>query len=113
MDAAGEAALRLDFKKNHRSTKLIGVALLVVLAIGTGFYHYVEGLRWIDAIYFCTINLTTIGHGDMVPSTDVSKIFTIFYVMTGIAVFFGFASLLIKNIVLRNEIRLLGRHKAP
>ena len=37
------------------------ILVLVVIGSGTLFYHNVEGMGWIDALYFCVITLTTVG----------------------------------------------------
>lgn len=55
-----------------------------VLTLGTVFYHFVEGWRWLDSLYFCVITLATVGYGDFSPKTDAGKIFTMLYVFVGI-----------------------------
>lgn len=50
------------------------------------FYATVEGFRWIDAAYLSVVTLTTLGYGDLHPLTDAGKIFTIFYLFTGMGV---------------------------
>jgi voltage-gated potassium channel len=57
----------------------------VLVIIGTIFYHFVEGWSYLDAIYFSSTTLTTIGFGDFHPTTPISKIFTIFYVLSGVS----------------------------
>ena len=60
--------------------------VLILLLIGTLFYHLVEGWSWIDSFYFCVIALTIVGFGDLSPSTPVSKIVTVFYIVIGIGI---------------------------
>ncbi|KAL1521752.1 hypothetical protein AB1Y20_021406 [Prymnesium parvum] len=55
------------------------------LAAGTCFYTYEEGWVWQDALYFCTVALLTVGYGDLAPSTDLSKMFTIVYILLGLS----------------------------
>ena len=43
-----------------------------------------------DAIYFCVVTLGTVGYGDITPTTDVGKIFTVFYIIFGLGVIGGF-----------------------
>jgi voltage-gated potassium channel len=71
-----------------------GVVLLaaVTLLIGTVFYANAEGWRWLDALYFSVITLTTIGYGDLVPATDAGKLFTIVYTLVGIGVIAAFVT---------------------
>ena len=50
-------------------------------------YRFIEDWSWVDSFYFSSVALTTVGFGDLTPSTDASKLFTVFYVFTGISLF--------------------------
>jgi ion channel len=79
---------------NFMPELLVIFALLVVVwAVGVGFYHGVEKLAFVDAVYLSAMTLTTVGYGDFTPQTDAGKIFTSVYAFLGIAVFFGFAGM--------------------
>lgn len=71
------------------------LTLLVALQLlgGTLFYTLVEGWRWLDALYFSVVILTTVGLGDLAPATDAGKIFTAVYVLTGVGVLLSFVTL--------------------
>jgi hypothetical protein len=72
-------------KIKHRIFSLLG---LVVLMLGTGtiIYSHLEGWSFIDSLYFSTVTMTTIGYGDLTPTTPTSKLFTVFFVISGVAV---------------------------
>lgn len=74
----------------NRNLKLLTISTLTVILIGTVFYHFIEGLGWIDAFYFSVVTLTTVGYGDFAPETYVGKLFTAVYILTGIGIIFGF-----------------------
>ncbi len=75
--------------KNTQRDILIEISVLIILyIIGTLFYHEFEGWSYIDSIYFITATITTIGYGDVVPKTDIGKIFSIFLAFTGISLAF-------------------------
>jgi hypothetical protein len=63
---------------------------LAVLSAGTVFFHFAENWRWLDALYFSVISLTTVGYGDFTPHRDISKIFVIIYLITGIGILLSF-----------------------
>ena len=66
--------------------KMLAGAAVVLLVIGAVAYRLLEEWSWVDSIYFSVIAVTTVGFGDLTPSTDASKIFTVFYVLTGISI---------------------------
>lgn len=94
-----------EYQRIRRSFRIMAVVAFTTLLIGAVFYHHVEHLRWLDAFYFCTITLATVGYGDITPHTNLGKLFTIFYVIVGIGILATFANLLIKNAVARRQIK--------
>ena len=88
-----------EYQKIIRNFRLAVALSVVVIGVGTVFYHCVEDLRWVDAIYLCVITLTTVGYGDITPQTDIGKIFTVFYILIGIGIIATLANLIIKRAV--------------
>ncbi len=82
------------FRTILSNAELRGLLLIVVVIIllGTIFYVRVESWKFIDALYFTVITLTTIGYGDFVPHTTLGKVFTIFYVFVGLGLLAMFIS---------------------
>jgi voltage-gated potassium channel len=72
-----------------------------LLATGTVVYAIFERWSLLDSLYFSVITLTTVGYGDFSPHTVVGKVFTMIYVLAGIAVILAFA-----ETVLRHAMRL-------
>lgn len=44
----------------------------------------VEDWDIIEALYFCVTTLTTVGYGDLHPTSDISRAFTVLYSLIGI-----------------------------
>ncbi len=61
------------------------LVLTFLLSIGTITYRNLEGWSWVDSLYFTTTTLTTIGYGDLYPTKDITKLFTVGFVITGVS----------------------------
>lgn len=71
--------------KNYRLPVNLAISSVIFLiAVGATFYHYHDGLRWVDSFYFTTMTVMTIGYGDYRPTSDASKIFTTFYALVSV-----------------------------
>ena len=81
------------------------IVLVVLLLIGTVYFHQVEEWSYVDSFYFSTMTLTTVGYGDLTPATDYSKIFTSFYAIFGIGAMLYTIGTIIGKFVFRQEKR--------
>ncbi len=63
------------------------VVLAVLISFGTLVFHELEGWSYIDSFYFTGITLTTIGYGDLIPTHDISKLVTVGFALSGVAIF--------------------------
>ena len=81
----------------RRDPQFRALALLVIatLLTGTIFYSLHEGWSVVDSFYFTT--LTTVGFGDLTPTTVLSKLFTVVYILTGISIILGFVDVVAKE----------------
>lgn len=109
MEKTTSNGLRDELTKLRRQLRGVAITAIIVLSIGAIFYHHVEKLNWLDAFYFCTITLATVGYGDITPHTDLGKLFTIFYVIVGVGIIATFANLLIKQAAVKRELK--HKHK--
>ena len=65
----------------------IAIAMVVLwIGIGTVAYQRLENWTLIQSLYFSVSTLSTVGYGDLVPTTDISRLFTSFYILFGVAV---------------------------
>jgi voltage-gated potassium channel len=87
------------------------VLVLSLLIAGTVFYTLVEGWSVLDAVYFCAMSLATVGYGDVVPSTDAGKIFTVVYVLAGIGILVSFFTAVTAKTLELQAARRRGRER--
>jgi hypothetical protein len=77
--------------------KVLALTALGVIAIGSVVYMVLEHWGPIDAIYFCVVTLATVGYGDLHPTTDAGKIFTVFYILSGLGILAAFVTELARH----------------
>lgn len=89
---------------NDPETKILAVSALAAIGVGSVVYMVLEGWTPIQAVYFCVVTLATVGYGDLHPTTELSQLFTIFYIITSVGILAAFISELAKH----RPIRHLG-----
>ena len=101
-------SLEREYARTHQQFRLAAGAAAAAIGGGTVFYHFFEHLGWVDSFYFTVVTLATVGYGDIVPKTDLGKLFTSFYILIGIGIIAGFATILVKRAVLKRQVRSAG-----
>ena len=67
-----------------------GVAIaLIYFPLGAIVYAVLEGWSPIDTIYFLVVTSTTVGYGDLSPSSPLGKLFTCVYALLGMTLVFS------------------------
>lgn len=62
-------------------------SLLVLFLFGGAFvYMLLEDWTYLESLYFCFATLSTVGFGGYLPSSPVSKAFSVFYMISGLGV---------------------------
>ena len=77
--------------------RILSSLVIFMLGLGTVVYHYVEKFSWVDAYYFCVVTLATVGYGDLAPQTTFGKLFTTFYILSGVGIITAFISYSLKR----------------
>ena len=86
------ASLELSRSNLVRNLTTLGL-YIGYLAVGILFYQSVESTakgKWttLDAIYFAHVTMSTVGYGDLTPSSSGSQLFTLVYIVFGVVVIF-------------------------
>jgi len=98
-------------------TRALLIAATLLLVVGAVFYTRVEHWTVLNAVYFCVVTLGTVGYGDITPTTDLGKLFTIFYIIVGLGIVGGFFAtvgrLIHPGLFVEREKALLERETQP
>jgi voltage-gated potassium channel len=71
--------------KAFRNLRVIGGLLVLVMAIGTVGYHFIEGWSWFDGFYMVVTTLTTIGYQEVHPLSHAGRVFNVFVILGGVS----------------------------
>ena len=93
MVAAVAAVLRDD---ETRALPFIALGLLV---FGTVFYWRAEVWTLIESLYFSFVALTTVGFGDLAPTSDLVRAVTLVYILVGVGVLLALITAVIQKYV--------------
>ncbi len=75
------------------------MAIALVTGLGALGFHLIEGWGWLDSFYAATQTVTTVGFGDIHPSTRVGRVFSIFFMLTGVGTVLYALTNIVQNIV--------------
>jgi voltage-gated potassium channel len=74
--------------KAFRNLRLLAGALLLVIALGTAGFHYIEGWSWFDGFYMVITTLTTIGYQETHPLSHAGRAFNVAIILGGVSLVF-------------------------
>ncbi|HVQ57669.1 MAG TPA: potassium channel family protein [Solirubrobacterales bacterium] len=92
-------------------TKALPVVAAALVLTGTLFYWRFEDWTIVEALYFSVVTLTTVGYGDLHPTTTETEIFTIFYILTGIGVFVALLASVAQQYIEQKSERTSARER--
>ncbi len=84
------------------------IALMIIYYIvGILFYHYQEGWSLNDCAYFITVSICTVGYGYFYPTSNSSRMFTVFYLLVGILFVISTGSNFARNVLVSLQNKYL------
>ena len=84
--ASGRGRIVKKARWERYAYRILAVAAVGILALGTVVFHYLEGWSWVDAFYFSAVAGSTVGFGDLSPTTDASKLISVAYIFSSVAI---------------------------
>ena len=95
---------------------LIAIAIVFTFGVGGTYIlgHYQENFNvkinsLLDAAYFTTITLSTVGYGDIYPVTPIGKIFVMVLIVSGLGIVLSAITVFSSDIVNNRLEKLSGR----
>jgi len=99
-------------KKLLKNKFYLAITLLIALLfIGVLGYRTIAGYNWVDALYMTVITIATVGYGEVTPLDDTAKLFTVFLILTSIAIIAFSLSVITEYIVKQSNPLLIKRRK--
>ncbi len=77
---------------SNPESKVLLLSAVSMVALGTVVYMFLEGWTAVDALYFSVVALATVGFGDLHPTTDASRLFTVVYIVFGLGILASFVA---------------------
>ena len=93
----GAAIRSFNRSLRHPRHQAFALAVVVVLITGVVFYRLAEDWSFTDSLYFTVIALSTIGFGDLAPTTTFSRLFTVLYAIVGVGLIGTLLHLVVSN----------------
>lgn len=79
------------------------LTIVITVILGTIGFVVVEGLSPFDSLYFVLITMSTVGYGDIIPTTVFGQFMVIVIVLIGVFSFLGLAATIIDVLIERRE----------
>jgi voltage-gated potassium channel len=61
---------------------------MILYFLAIVYFHLIEGWSYLDAAYYTTVTITTVGYGDFTPKTALGKLGAIVLIFTGVSMAF-------------------------
>ncbi len=77
---------------------------IILIITGVFGFHFVENLSFLDSIYLTSATITTVGYGDIHPTSARSEIFSLFLMFGGVGIF-TYSLAFITNFIVEGELK--------
>lgn len=85
------------------------MAFGIIVVIGICGFMVLEGMSFTDAVYLTIVTVTTVGYGDIIPVTNLGKLFAVFLIITGVGMAYYTFMLFVSMAIEGQLANVLGR----
>ncbi|HII40492.1 MAG TPA: hypothetical protein HA326_04660 [Thermoplasmata archaeon] len=103
---------RIRSALTRRRVAILVAMMGVVLVAGTVGMHEAQGLSYFDSFYWTVVTISTIGYGDIVPTTFWARILFFFVVFVGIGTFATALTEIAAYFMEQKLLQMRGLHRA-
>lgn len=98
----GRYPASFNLTTQQRRIMLNNVLLIVWIGLGGILFSFLIDIRFTDGIYYCVVTVTTIGLGDIVPTTNLGRALVLPYALVGV-IYLGLIVTTITSLVLHSN----------
>ena len=95
----------LMMQEVRRRLQIFLIVFLIVTVFGTVGFMMLEDLSFADAFYYSIVTMSTVGYGDIHPTSQASRMFAVLLIVMGGATFFGVIANATEILILRRELK--------
>ncbi len=98
-------------RRNWRKVLSLLGSLAALLAVGTAGFVLIERMPPLDALFLTVITLSTVGYGTLKPLSEAGKLFTIAFIVVGVATFSYHVTQIIRVLLEQGFVEAFGGRK--
>ena len=84
---------------NRARIRIVLIAVLAAIAVGTVVFHLLEGWSILDSLYVTAQTVTTVGFGYITPRTTAGRVFATVFMMVGVGIVLYALTSIVQSIV--------------
>jgi hypothetical protein len=92
-------------RKDWKVINALAIVLLWIF-VGTFIFWNIENWTFIDSFYFSVSSLTTVGYGDLTPSSQFGRLVAALYILFGVGIVLASLGVIGRDFLNREETRI-------
>src|SRR6266478_9839196 len=100
-----------SFAGNHRRILIALLAVAIAIGFGAAGFRLIEGWSLLDSLYVSAQTVTTVGYGDLTPTTKNGRIFSTLFMLAGVGVVLYALTTTVQTIVQSELVATFGQRR--
>lgn len=90
--------------------RMIIISLGFLVVLGTVLFKFLEPFTWIQSFYFTVSTMTTVGYGDLVPTSDLTRLAVALYIIVSVSLYVSFITFLGSHLLETRVQQIMRRY---